>query len=57
MATQEKKCVSCGVNVLSIKGSVSFKCPKCSEADVNRCLKCRSNGKEYTCPSCGFIGP
>ena len=56
MAT-EKKCLSCGVNISTIKGSVSFKCPKCSEAEVNRCLKCRTSGKEYTCLSCGFVGP
>lgn len=50
------QCVSCERDVMTIEGSVIFKCPKCGETIV-RCGICRKRGVKYTCPNCGFTGP
>ncbi|MCL5018018.1 MAG: zinc finger domain-containing protein [Candidatus Parvarchaeota archaeon] len=49
-------CISCGKDISIIEDSVIFKCPSCGE-DIARCGKCRIRGVEYTCKSCGFVGP
>ena len=49
-----KVCCSCGK--LSDR-YVEFKCPKCGETDMVRCLHCREVYAKYTCKSCKFEGP
>ncbi|HLC52180.1 MAG TPA: zinc finger domain-containing protein [Candidatus Nanoarchaeia archaeon] len=51
-----KRCTSCKKNVVNDPGSVSFKCPGCSDLEVVRCTNCRDNGSKYSC-ACGFTGP
>ncbi len=53
----DKSCLSCGLKIGAIAGSLSFKCPSCAELEISRCAKCRKAGRTYTCPSCGFTGP
>lgn len=46
-----------GNKIVNEAGGISFKCPKCGEADISRSRKARELSKEYTCPKCGFVGP
>lgn len=46
-----------GNKIINEAGSVTFKCPKCSETDISRSKKARELAKEYKCPKCGFVGP
>jgi hypothetical protein len=52
---QERRCVSCGINVSGMSAA-SFKCPVCG-TEINRCAKCRKQSNLYECPDCGFRGP
>ncbi|MGC8662743.1 MAG: zinc finger domain-containing protein [Candidatus Micrarchaeia archaeon] len=49
-----KVCTSCGK--LTSK-YVEFKCPKCGEETIIRCMHCRETYTKYKCPKCGFEGP
>lgn len=55
--TKELNCNSCNVRITNLTGSVKFKCPKCGESDLVRCVHCRKIVAKYTCPSCNFTGP
>ena len=46
-----------GDKIVNEPGSATFKCPACGKAEISRSKKARELVKEYTCPSCGFIGP
>ncbi|MCD6092907.1 MAG: DUF1610 domain-containing protein [Candidatus Aenigmarchaeota archaeon] len=51
------ECTSCHGNVVSEENFTRFKCPKCGEAEIVRCEKCRKLSNVYVCPKCGFEGP
>ncbi len=53
---EEKKCSSCKRKVVNDKGSVTFKCPQCTDVEIVRCTECRANAVKYNC-GCGFEGP
>jgi predicted RNA-binding Zn-ribbon protein involved in translation (DUF1610 family) len=53
----EVACNSCKKNVTNLKGTVLFKCPKCTKVEIVRCSHCRQVAIKYQCPECGFIGP
>jgi predicted RNA-binding Zn-ribbon protein involved in translation (DUF1610 family) len=53
----ELRCVTCSVNLSTVKGSIRFKCPNCGEEDIYRCSKCRKSSKPWKCAKCGFEGP
>ena len=46
-----------GNKIINERGSVSFKCPACSDANISRSVSARKLSKAYTCPKCGFVGP
>lgn len=52
-----EECTTCGANLEAEDSFVVFPCPKCGEAMIARCDKCRKLKNEYECPECGFIGP
>ncbi|MBI2145930.1 RNA-binding protein [Candidatus Woesearchaeota archaeon] len=52
-----KTCNSCKKKTVNDRGTVTFKCPKCSQYEIVRCAGCRSNAVKYLCPSCNFSGP
>ena len=54
---REKVCISCGRPIANVKGSTSFKCPKCGSYEIVRCESCRRGAVKYVCPNCGFSGP
>jgi Zn-ribbon RNA-binding protein len=49
------KCISCGVPLVD-RGSTCFPCPNCYSS-IGRCPRCRSNGVNYHCLGCDFVGP
>ena len=49
------KCISCGVPLVD-RESTCFPCPNCYSS-IGRCPRCRSNGVNYYCPGCDFVGP
>ncbi|MCK4718973.1 MAG: DUF1610 domain-containing protein [Thermoplasmata archaeon] len=49
-------CNSCGIPIKAI-GDTIFSCPKCGDADIGRCKRCRDQGVAYACSECGFRGP
>ena len=51
------KCTSCGTDVRARENFVVFPCPKCGEAMIVRCERCKAIGRKYVCPKCGFVGP
>ncbi|MBS3168770.1 RNA-binding protein [Candidatus Woesearchaeota archaeon] len=55
--TKELRCNSCSVKITNLTGSVTFKCPKCSDFDITRCTHCRKIVAKYICPKCNFEGP
>ncbi|MBS3169404.1 hypothetical protein J4210_02880 [Candidatus Woesearchaeota archaeon] len=52
-----KYCSSCKKRMVNDRGSVTFKCPQCSNHEFVRCRGCRTNAVKYVCPQCNFIGP
>ncbi|WP_455368149.1 zinc finger domain-containing protein [[Eubacterium] cellulosolvens] len=50
-------CNWCGRIILPDESAVKFPCPSCGEIVVWRCEKCRTFGRPYKCPKCGFAGP
>jgi len=50
-------CNWCGRVILPDESAVKFPCPSCGEIVVWRCDKCRTFGRPYKCPKCGFTGP
>jgi len=46
-----------GNKIINERGSVSFKCPACGDAEISRSRNARELSKEYKCPKCGFVGP
>ncbi len=54
---EAKKSTATGTSVVNDKGSVSFPCPACGEAEIVRTKSERQNVVKYTCPKCGFTGP
>ncbi|MCW4040185.1 MAG: zinc finger domain-containing protein [Candidatus Bathyarchaeota archaeon] len=50
-------CIWCGHTIMPREKAVKFPCPSCSEFVMWRCEKCRTFGRAYKCPSCGFTGP
>ena len=65
MSTKEAKkekiarvrCTTCGVSVDSDRIWVEFSCPACHKEKIIRCERCKRLENQYTCESCGFIGP
>ncbi|HIH11056.1 TPA: RNA-binding protein [Candidatus Woesearchaeota archaeon] len=53
----DKLCTSCKRKVVNDKGSVSFRCPQCTNYDFVRCASCRTIAVKFACPNCSFIGP
>jgi predicted RNA-binding Zn-ribbon protein involved in translation (DUF1610 family) len=53
----EKKCSALKTSIANVKGSVTFKCPNCSESEITRSSKARTIVAKYKCQSCGFEGP
>ncbi|MCK5452262.1 MAG: RNA-binding protein [Candidatus Aenigmarchaeota archaeon] len=51
------KCISCGKDVSKGINFSKFKCPKCLEAEIVRCDRCKLLVNQYKCPKCGFVGP
>ncbi|HLC22290.1 MAG TPA: zinc finger domain-containing protein [Candidatus Nanoarchaeia archaeon] len=51
------RCISTNVELTNKRGSVVFRCPKCSDADIVRSFHAREVGAKYTCPNCKFEGP
>ena len=49
-------CNGCGSSIAAGEPAVKFVCPSCGK-DVVRCSKCKITSNNYTCPSCGFVGP
>ncbi|MCF7866110.1 zinc finger domain-containing protein [Candidatus Woesearchaeota archaeon] len=52
-----KKCSATNARITNDKGSVTFKCPKCSDYEIVRSKHARQIVGKYTCPKCGFTGP
>ncbi|MBN2094850.1 MAG: RNA-binding protein [Candidatus Aenigmarchaeota archaeon] len=50
------KCSGCNIGLVG-ESFVTFECPNCSKTQIVRCDTCRKNGRAYTCPECGFVGP
>ncbi|MFQ5998651.1 MAG: zinc finger domain-containing protein [Candidatus Bathyarchaeia archaeon] len=43
--------------IIPTENFVKFSCPNCSETVLTRCQRCRTFGRPYRCPKCGFTGP
>lgn len=54
--SQNKNCSSCKKDIVNLKESTIFKCPKCGKTEIIRCDHCRKIAVEYECSNCGFIG-
>ncbi|MGC9310646.1 MAG: zinc finger domain-containing protein [Candidatus Aenigmatarchaeota archaeon] len=52
----DRKCSGCSIGLFG-EDFVVFECPNCGKAEIIRCRVCRKNGRPYTCPECGFVGP
>jgi predicted RNA-binding Zn-ribbon protein involved in translation (DUF1610 family) len=46
-----------GTKLVNDSANIVFDCPKCGKSKIARSRKARELAKEYTCPSCGFVGP
>ena len=46
-----------GVAMTNDIGAVSFPCPSCGKATINRNRNSREICVKYKCPECGFVGP
>lgn len=57
MVDKETICTSCKTKISNLVATTGFKCPKCGEAEIIRCERCRRLGVKYICPSCSFSGP
>ncbi|MCJ2532236.1 MAG: zinc finger domain-containing protein [Candidatus Thermoplasmatota archaeon] len=56
MAWIETKCTTCG-RPLTEQGSVIFRCPRCGDTTIGRCVRCRDQSVPYACKKCDFHGP
>ena len=50
-------CISCKVNITTVRGSTKFECPSCEKAVIVRCGNCRQIAAKYNCSECSFTGP
>ncbi|MFQ5918415.1 MAG: zinc finger domain-containing protein [Thermoplasmata archaeon] len=56
LAWIETQCTTCG-RPLTEQGSVIFRCPRCGDTTIGRCVRCRDQSVTYACKKCGFQGP